>query len=938
MKPLFVLATLVCFATGWSQDSLVFSNRREMSDYAFRLTNFSNLPSAYLINRTMELNDTDYGHYLRNDTTVVSGTDNLHLFTLLEWWDTNKNFRRDSVIFPVYDHFFTLDEERPLHIPLFVTDIDAIALRQDAWNNFTISSDTKSFPLIDASDVTNKHIETASIFLDSFSYNNVFIDLNDQTVFSNRNRSIVGITLKSGTDEKQLAMNSSVDISDWLNGDQLIEMEILFDDSTTFTKRQNVEMRHRATQKSLPGFYTTVEREYYDNGSALTTINNPEAKYAVYYACEDHKLRKPFLMIAGWGPHTDKAAINNNQHWPKGLGELANQFNQEGLIEDLHSKGFDVVVVQFNPPNADILKNCVLLEKVIHSINGKKYANNSYEENIIMGFSAGALAARLTLQQMEKKHLEQNGPHPHTKLFISNDGENGGANVPLGMQHAVEYLMNYEYNNFFTDYNTYALHYILNAPLSRELLHYFHTATGSGSNPGQGPDPMRTAYLQHHAWNNHSMNTHLPGYPSFQRNVSISNGSSVPQYNFANYTCSHEPYPSQTGAIFFKQSGSLMGWVDRRFEATFLKHGIHRVFYYEYKPLFKSWRVGYEATTMNPLVLDNAPGGIIFIDKNPLITINNELQSELTGSPDIQEDHLFSFTPTILTHDVKNLNGQIYNGYPNYNFKEQHLMYDSEQAAGNPVMASHYYGYPHLGYPGSHYDIVPFDALFTWDQNTEHLIGNKKSVSTYNGVWSEMKPVLKNFIVDEAEAWNIFLQNKRIGHYARPSFVYRVDYEAQYGIYLGEHVTQKTDFLAMTSEPNAVVEAQAGAEIVFKPGAHLKAGTTFHAFIGDVACEKSMAAVLEEPEESTGSTMLEIKSDSEPVIYPNPNAGSFTITWDEVNPETPLTVTAADLSGKELFSISSFVGIPIEHELRKGLYIINIQKGELWFSRRIIVQ
>jgi hypothetical protein len=886
----------------------------------------------------MELNDTDYGHYLHNDSTLVSGVDNLHLFTLLEWWDTGSNFRRDSILFPLYDHFFMLDEETPLHIPLFVTDIDAVALREKAWSDFMAPAGTKSFPAIAASDLTSRHIETASIFLDSFSYNNVFIDLNAQTVFSNRNRSIVRIILRNGTDDKLLNMNSSVDISDWLNGDQLIEIEVLFDDSTIFIKHQNIEMRHRTAPKALPGFYTTIDREYYDNGTAATTINNPEAKYAVYYACEDHKIRKPFLMIAGWGPHTDKSLINNNQHWPKSLGALANQFNQEGLIEDLHAKGFDVVVVQFNPPNADILKNCVLLEKVIHTINGRKYANGSYEENIIMGFSAGALAAKLTLQQMEKKHLEQSGPHPHTKLFISNEGENGGANVPLGMQHAVEYLMNYEYNNFVTDYNTYALHYILNAPLSRELLHYFHSATGSGSNPGQGPDPMRTAYLQHHAWNNHALNTHLPGYPSFQRNISISNGSSVPQYNFSSYTCNHEPYPSGTGAIFFKQSGSLMGWVNRRFEATFLKHGIHRVFYYEYKPLFKSWRVGYEATTMNPLVLDNAPGGIIFIEQNPIININNELQSELTGSPDIQENHLFCFTPTILTHDVKDVGGQIYNGYPNYNFREQHLMYDNELTAGNPLTASHYYGYPHLGYPGSHYDIVPFDALFTWDQNTEHLIGNKKSPSEYSGVWSEVKPVLKNFIMDEAEAWNIFLQNKRIGHYARPLFIYRVDYEAQFGIYLGEHVTQKTDFLAMTSEANAIVEAQAGTEIVFKPGVHLKSGTTFHAFIGDVACEK-FAATETEPEETDGAIVAQaITTGIEPIIYPNPNTGSFIIRWDGLSRGTEIAVSIHDLSGKQLHSERGAVEIPIEHGLSKGLYIINIQKDEIWFSKRIIVQ
>jgi hypothetical protein len=944
MKKLLFWITLLCFTSGWSQD-IVFKNPKDLADYAFSNTNFSNLPSQYLINRTVDLNEDAYNHYLHGNTDQVKGVHNLHLFGLLEWWDTRTkwNFKRDSVLFPVYDHFFTMDEEKPLHIPLFVVDINAAKVNNDIWDNFTSSTTSDPFPALTAADVSLQHIETASIYLDSFAYNNVYLDFNSLTFFSNRGREVSDIVLHRNGQIKHLVSGTPLDISDWLDGASLIRMEIIFNDGTSFAKEQLVEMNPILKEKGGSLFGNSYERIYGDATTA-TSIHNPEAHFSTYYACADKKMRKPFLMVAGWGPHTDKPLIINNQHWPASNAKLVAQFNQEGLIEDLHDKGFDVIIVSFSPPNASILKNCALLEKLIHKINDRKYANNSYEENIIMGFSAGALATRLTLQQMEKKHLEQGALHPHTKLFISNDGENGGANVPLGMQHAVKYLMNYEFNNFPTDYDIYALHYILNAALSRELLHYFHSATGSGDTPGQGPDVMRTAYLQYHTWNNHALNIHNPGYPSFQRNISISNGSSVPLYNFSDYTSNHEPYPNEAGAIFFKQSGSMMGWVNRRFEATFLKHGVHRVFYYEFKPLFKAWRSGYEAKTSNPLVLDNAPGGVIFIEQNPIKNINDELQSELTGSPDISKDLLFSFTPTILTHDVKNLASSLVNGYPNYNFKNAELMYDNETAAniGNPTNASNFYGYPHLGYPGSHYDIVPFDAVFSWDQNTEHLIGNRKSNDFYTGVWSAMKPVLKNFIVEEAEPWNIFLQNKSIGHYARDEYTYRVDYEAQYGIYLGEHVTQKTDFVEMTSESNAVVEAQAGAEIVFKAGVHLKAGTTFHAFIGDISCEKSITSFdspADEQNRNNGLNALHIETSViEPTIYPNPNNGSFSIIWDGVSSGTELLLSVYDLTGKHLISANSTVKSEVKHELQNGLYILKIQKGELWYSKRIVVE
>jgi hypothetical protein len=945
MRYLSALIVLLCASHGRSQDTLLFANPKLMADYAFRNTDFSDMPSSFLINRCIDLQPGIYEHYLSNDKENVKGVNNLHLLSLLEWWDTGLAFRRDDVLFPVYDRFYMLDGNRPMKVPLFVTDIEAMKVNESQWNSFNSSGSSDPYPALEPSDVALEHVETASIFLDSFGYSNVHIYFSEETFFSNRGRQVTEIILSNGTEALHFSPGSSLEMHGWTGKKQEVDITVIFDDSSSFTKHQTIDMSVPQVPKSLDlGWTSTVERNYYDPATA-PGIDNPEIVFATYYACADHKIRKPFLMVAGWGPHTDLGSINGNQNWPSPMWKLVQQYNQEGLIEDLHAQGFDVVVAKFYPPNASILKNCVALEKLIDTINVRKFRNDSYEENIIMGFSAGALATKLTLQMMEKKHLEQNGPHPHTKLFISNDGENQGANVPLGMQHAVKYLMDYEFNNFPLDYGTYALNYILNAPLSKELLHYFHSATGSGENPGQGCDPMRTAYMQYHDWYNHTNNVHVPGYPGFTRNISISNGSGVPSYDPGDFSCDHEPYPDDPGAVFFRQHGSLMGWVNRNFGATFLKHGVHRVFYYEYKQLFKPWKVAYEAKTSNPLVLDNAPGGIIFIEQNPLLTINDELQSELSGAPDIIENYLFSFTPTILTHDVKNAGPYIVNGYPMYNFKTQGLLYDHENTAalGNPQSASDYFGYPHLAFPEQHYAIVPFDALFTWTRNTEHLIGNKKSPDFYSGIETEMKPVLKSFITDEAEGYDIFLQHKRIGYNARWDYIYRVDYEAIHGIYLGQHVTQKTDFASFSSFPNAVVELQAGTEIVFKPGVNLNYGTTFHAFIGDIACEKSSAAGIgnsgdEVTDPDAGLAIAEAKTaDRGPMVYPNPNNGSFKVDWKDAENEE-LYVAVSDLSGKQHFNAKVLAGMEIITELSKGIYIVTIQKRGSCQSKKIIVQ
>jgi len=795
----------------------------------------------------------------------------------------------------------------------------------------------------------------AAAYLDSFAYNNVLLELNDNTFFSNTNRSIDFVEVRSILGTKLLYFNSKVDLSDWLKGKQKLTFVIHFSNEKQVEIKQDLEMNTRSIAKSDVHQHFEWSSTIYPDNYTSSTIYSPDLKYSVYHACADKKIRKPFILVAGWGPHTDKHVINNHQNWPASLGQLADQFNQAGLIENLHDEGFDVILCQFFPPNAYIEKNTELLEKLIVLVNNLKFQNGSYQENIIMGFSAGSLATSLALQKMEYKHLNSNGPHPHTKLYISSDGEHGGANVPLGMQHAVQYLWTYDYNQFFfsntpvigsvinNHFNTYALHYILNAPLSAQLLYYFYTETGS--DPGQGPSDLRTSYLGKHTYYNHSKNGARPGYPSFQRMISISNGSSTPKYDFSDFSCDHFPYPTETGAIFFKQNSSPIPFLDRRYEVTFLTHGIHRVFYCEHKPWFKSWKSKYEAITKDPLVLDNAPGGIIFIEQNPLVDINEQFDDQLPLNPDIKKELLYSFTPTVLTHDVKDLNSSLNNGYPDYKFKERKLIYDNEyNALPNINLPSNYYGYPHLGYPYNHYDYTVFDALFCWDENTEHLTGNRKDPNAYIGMDSPIKPVIKNFVVEEAEPDFIFLQNLRIGFFARSNYSYRVDYEAGNTILLGNHVTQKTDFVDLVIESNAIVDAQAVNEIHFTPGVHIKNGSDLHAYIGEITCEKSLSN-----QSSTSPTGNEIEEENQYIpeimekeeqvfLFPNPSKNSFSIRWEEIASDEVIEIQILDLSGKEVFKKLVSLEEPVFHQLKPGFYMVKLIKNQVCVTKNILVE
>ncbi|MGV3613582.1 MAG: T9SS type A sorting domain-containing protein [Fluviicola sp.] len=939
-------------------DTLVFKNPREMMEYAYSNTNFSNFPNPYFRNATMELEDSVFNQLTYKDQPInCTGSGIIGLFSLMNWWDMSKNFHRDSVLFPVYDHFYSLDEYGELHIPFYVVDLNVQALIPATADEFRTSSGADPYRTILTNDLVEQEVLYAAAFLDSFAYNHVILELNEKTFFTNTGRTVDYVEIRSGDQTKLLYYNSSVDLSDWLNGRQKLTYFIHFSDNKLIEVKQQVEMNERSTAKSLIHQHFEWSETIYPPNYTSSTIDNPDLKFATYYACADNKLRKPFIMVAGWGPHTDKAIINNTQNWPASLGQLANQFNQEGLIENLHDKGFDVILCQFFPPNAYVQRNAELLEELIKLVNNRKTQNDSYQENIIMGFSAGALATRLALQKMEYKHLNENGPHPHTKLYISNDGEHGGANIPLGMQHAVEYLWIYDYNQMFFSqvpflgpalnnlYNTYALHYILAAPLSQQILYYFHSETGSGDSPGQGRSYLRNSYLAEHTYYNHAKNNYRLDYPSFQRMISISNGSSTPEYYFSNFSCNHYPYPNSMGEIFFKQNSAPMPFLDRRYEASFLKHGTHRVFYCEHKPWFKSWKSIYEATTQNPIVWDNAPGGIIFIEKNPIIQINDQYAAQLPLDPDIEEDLLYAFTPTVLTHDVKDLNAYLNNGYPNYKFKERNLMYDNEYDAASldPLNASNYYGYPHLGYPGNHYDYTVFDALFCWNENTEHLTGNRKDPNAYAGMSSPMKAIQKNFVVEESEPDFIFLQNLRIGFFTRLNYQYKVDYEAGNTILLGNHVTQKTDFLDLVVESNAIVDAQAEQEIHFTPGVHIKSGSDLHAYIGEITCEKGLfnSSSDESFENSDSDSRLRYfgTDNTEQVsIFPNPSKQSITIQWAEEKKNERIEVQIFNLSGLELFKKSITCKETIAHDLKPGFYVVKLIKNGQCVTKNILVE
>ena len=647
----FLLPLLVFINFGsFGQDTLFFNSERALANYAYQNTNFSTYNIRYFKDRMFDYNDSVFNFYTTNQSTkIVHGYHTLQLAKHIENWDVQELFNADTILHPILSRFYSLTGSNDFHLPLIIADIDVFDLKNEVKSDFELNTVEDPVRALLNSDFNQNRIELVCLPLDTINYPHVWLDLDEHFIIHNTNRQVESVTLSDGVNSYMLYLGNSIDISDIFRNNATITMEVKFSDNSTVVCSQNTYYFNNpeAMPKSLDlGFTNTVEERYpFGDGPS---DQHPVGKMSVSYACKDKKIRKPYLMISGWGPYTDSHLINSSQGWPTPMWKTAEQMNQAGLIENLNADGFDVVILQIFPPNASVFGNAVVIEDAINVLNQRAAANGSNEEIIVQGYSAGSLGARLALQMMEKKHLEQNGSHPHCRLYVSTDGEHLGANMPLGVQKAVEYLYNYGDLNYVDPVlflKAYTLRYILNAPLSKQLLAFWGGTMDDYGNVGCATE--RTQYLNYQFSQDHSLTDICrSGFPTFGRNISISNGLHTPSYDFNNnYYADHVPFQPETGKLIYEDDNGLL-----RSKIRLSSHGFHEVFLFR-KRIWNHWEIMMRGVTNNHLVLDNGAGGMMFIKENPVNVALELMDNETFGEAGTLIYTNFCFTPTVFTHN-----------------------------------------------------------------------------------------------------------------------------------------------------------------------------------------------------------------------------------------------------------------------------------------------
>lgn len=258
-----------------------------------------------------------------------------------------------------------------------------------------------------------------------------------------------------------------------------------------------------------------------------------EGEYQIFMG-NDGVLDKPIILVDGFDPG-DARDI-------PGLYSLLNFTGSSGaqnLADLVRAQDFDVVILNFpvylragDGATIDggtdfIERNAMLLVELLDIINSAKASNNP-EQNVIIGPSMGGLISRYALNYMEANSLDAD-----TRLYMSFDAPHHGANVPIGLQHQLNFLAN-NGTNPITEVQP-LIDSFLKSPAARQLLvDHFEGHLLSGDLVEFDPTitlPVSHPFRAQFVSNINSFNS--SGFPSTTRNVAIINGSGVGNPYFA---------------------------------------------------------------------------------------------------------------------------------------------------------------------------------------------------------------------------------------------------------------------------------------------------------------------------------------------------------------------------------------------------------------------
>ncbi len=466
-------------------------------------------------------------------------------------------------------------------------------------------------------------------------------------------------------------------------------------------------------------------------------LDKAEGNYSVWHGCGHTSIQRPFIVLGGFNPFGEFADIFNEDEQAIFNGIRGNDFAFNLLTE-----GYDIIILDYDKGGTFIQRNAFLVQALIQEINDQLVQNGSNEQIVIMGMSMGGIVARYALAHMEHNNV----PH-NTRLYISFDSPHQGANVPLGLQHMID---------FWTE--APGVFPVNIDPFGSALTQLFNLAAPAAK---QMANPYFTANLERSVFLADLNN--VGSYPNNLRKVAVANGSGIAtsQANLnpgdAYFEWNHNSIPFTIRSNTYVLPGRPG---DNMLFDGFVRLGISPI------------KLKLRPNLFNTPAIDDAPGGFLDFDFQ-LQNIADAINDAGLG-PANTDAGRFSFVPITSALDINTTDF----------FTNVHGL---------------------QGYPFPPSNVSPFDAIFAEDVNRWHL---SMSADIAEFLLNEVNQTFfqnENTLASEIHTSRNFIQAGRevsnllpIGDYVVEDMA-NIRFEAGIEITLEEgfHAEQGSDFHAL---------------------------------------------------------------------------------------------------------------------------------------------
>ncbi len=475
MKKIFLFFYFGIIQLVYSQvpitDTVKVNTYNDAQNLTFGLLPKEHYPSGYLLNKAGAIPKTPFANGLLSDSS----------FNMLEFYFIQNSIRMSYNNPDSIKGFLYLDSLKNKYIeqnnvlPFGIIDISGHLIRDSAFLDGSMI--VSSHRIVENTTDLNKLYTKAKRFcvaplnIEVNTLNPQFI-IKPEFIFSNNSISInsIQVDLDDGLGFKPVSLNTNFQAVYTSGGFKQFLTCVIYSNGDTLYSRSELNVIDNNIARLLSSTYQPYDENYEIKTIDLNQYNYPNeftpnletdryAEIGVWYGCGNtaKKIRKPFIIFAGYNPKDGKSLVANSNAawindsfgaalaldgWRGPLYETYNGFytdaskdaaggnsfgdNGNNILDKIRKEGYDVMIVRFYDGIGYLQTSAFIASVVLNNINDKilseidnvtnpgadldpEYPPAIYgdvikkakHELIVAGFSAGALASRMALTLME---------------------------------------------------------------------------------------------------------------------------------------------------------------------------------------------------------------------------------------------------------------------------------------------------------------------------------------------------------------------------------------------------------------------------------------------------------------------------------------------------------------------------------------------------------